>query len=108
MEVGGKENTMSRVMDSILEQLFYGNINVSEYFSPDKDSLFKDEKMTYRENEKKFHDRLPPDLCKEYEELITEAVDFVAMENCHASNYSSCLLQLCRRLNSPSPSYRLS
>lgn len=43
---------MSRVMDSILEQLFYGNINVSEYFSPDKDSLFKDEKMAYREKEK--------------------------------------------------------
>lgn len=76
----GKENAMSRIMDSILEQLFYGNINVSEYFSPDKDSLFQKEKMAYKENEKRFHDRLPPDLCREYEELVTEAVDFVSME----------------------------
>ena len=33
---------------------------------------------------------------------------FRQLSECHASNYSSCLLQLCRRLNSLSPSYRLS
>lgn len=72
---------MENRVETILERLFYGDINVAEFFDPNKSNLFKEDREKYKKREEVFHDKLPAELRREYEEVYTDCITGSAMQN---------------------------
>lgn len=72
---------MEKRVETILERLFYGGINVAEFFDPNKSGLFKEDREKYKKQEEVFHDKLPPELRREYEDVYTDCIIGSSMQN---------------------------
>lgn len=72
---------MGKIGNELLERIYYGEINFSEFFDVRRNEPFLSEKKKFKEVKAQFHDKLPDDLKREFEEFIDLAVQEHAMEH---------------------------
>lgn len=67
-------------MQKIIEKLYYGEINVIEYFNPLKKEPFAKAIAEGRAAEKAFYAKLPDDMKHDFELVIQNRIDSASME----------------------------
>ena len=67
-------------MQKIIEQLYYGEINVAEYFNPLKKEPFAEALAKGRASEEAFHEKLPDDMKHDFELVLQNRIDSASME----------------------------
>lgn len=67
-------------MQKIIEQLYYGEININEYFDPKSKKPFKEALHNNLETETTFLERLPDEMKNDFEQLIQNLIESASME----------------------------
>lgn len=67
-------------MQKIIEQLYFGNININEYFDPKSKEPFRQALQDNLEMEADFEKRLPDDLKHDFEQIMQNFIESASME----------------------------
>ena len=67
-------------MQRIIEKLYYGEINVGEYFNPLKKEPFAKAIAEGRAAEDTFYTKLPDDMKHDFELILQNRIDSASME----------------------------
>ena len=67
-------------MQRIIEKLYYGEINIGEYFNPMKKEPFATAIAKGQSKESEFYERLPDDMKHDFEIVLQNRIDSASME----------------------------
>jgi len=67
-------------MQRIIEKLYYGEINIGEYFNPQTKEPFAEAIAEGQEKENEFYEKLPDDMKHDFELVLQNRIDSASME----------------------------